>query len=202
MSGKATGAAAVGMTVDASGSGYWELGASGEVFSMGSAKFEGALIDTAPWTHGAAVAAIANSQVGKTDPYAYGPTGSDWCAYFTSWAWRSAGVPIPEIGPASDVGVWALQHDGAILPPTARREPGDAVQWVRAGTMHVWPDEAALDHPNIEHVNVVTQVLANGEIVTIGGNESGAVRRTGPFSPRAASSYFGQSVYGFVRPPA
>jgi len=44
-------------------------------------------------------------------------------------------------------------------------------------------------------------VPADGDIVTVGKNELGAVRRTGPFLPSGASSYFGQSIHGFVQPP-
>jgi hypothetical protein len=202
MAGKSTGAAIVGMAVDSSDSGYWEAAARGQVFAMGDATFDGAIIDTAPSTNGSSIAAIANGQVGNTNPYAYGPSGSTWCAYFTSWVWRHAGISVPEIGPAADIGTWALAHGGTILPPSATPAPGDAVLWVRAYTTRVWPDSAALSFPNIEHVNIVTQVLSNGEIETVGGNESGAVRRLGPFNVAGASSYFGQAVFGFVRPPA
>ncbi|MGH9099378.1 MAG: CHAP domain-containing protein [Acidimicrobiales bacterium] len=170
----------------------WSLSAGGEVLPGGSKST----------TPGLLIAAVANSQVGESDPYDYGPSGSTWCAYFASWVWRRAGVAIPPTGPAAYVGTWDLAHGGAILPPSSKPAPGDAVLWVGAGTLRVWPDEAALAFPDIEHVNIVTQVLGNGEIVTVGGNETGAVRRTGPFSPEAASSYFGQAIYGFVRPPA
>ncbi len=207
MGGKRTGAPVVGMASDRSGSGYWEVAAAGEVFSMGTAKFDGAVVDVAPsgvapLARSASIVSIADAQVGKTDPYLYGPSGSTWCAYFTSWVWRHAGVPIPSIGPAANVGTWALSHGGAILAPSVTPAPGDAVLWVRAYTPHVWPDEAALGSPNILHVNIVTEVLSNGEIVTVGGNESGAVRRLGPYSKAGASAYMGQAIYGFVRPPA
>ena len=86
------------------------------------------------------------------------------------------------------------------LPPSATPAPGDAVLWVAPGTPKVWPDAAALNFPNIEHVNLVTQVLPGGDIVTVGGNESGSVRQIGPYSPATAGSYFGQSVYGYVQP--
>jgi hypothetical protein len=65
----------------------------------------------------------------------------------------------------------------------------------------VWPDAAALNYPNIQHVNIVTQVLPGGGIVTVGGNESGAVRQIGPYTATGASAYFGQAIYGFVQPP-
>ena len=202
MGGKPTGAPIIGMAADSASAGYWEAGAAGEVFTMGTARFDGAIVDTAPLVPRALIVATANSQVGETDGLAYGPSAGTWCAYFTSWVWRHAGIPIPAIGPAADIGTWALAHGGSMVAPGATPAPGDAVLWVRADTPHVWPDAAALNFPNILHANIVTQVLANGEIVTVGGNESGAVRRLGPFSVGGASSYFGQAIYGFVRPPA
>jgi CHAP domain len=198
MAGQPTGAPVVGVAADSGGAGYWEVAERGEVFSMGDAPFEGAIVAATP---GATIVRVADGQVGNTDPHRYGPDGSTWCGYFASWVWRSAGVPIPATGPAADVGTWALTHGGTILPPTATPAPGDAVLWVRAGTPHVWPDRGALSYPNIEHVNIVTGVFPNRDIVTVGGNEDGAVRRTGPFAPAGASSSFGQAVYGFVQPP-
>ena len=200
MGGQSTGSPIAGLTADAIGGGYWEVGVRGQLFALGAAPFEGAVVDTA--TPASTVAAIAASQVGNTNPYVYGPNGSTWCGYFTSWVWREAGIPIPPTGPAADVGTWALANGGTVLPPSATPAPGDAVLWVAPYTGNVWPNAAALNYPNILHVNVVTQVLANGDIVTVGGNESGAVRQLGPYAPSGASSYMGQAIFGYVQPPA
>ncbi len=193
-------ASVVGMAADAAGSGYWEVGATGAVYAFGAAPFQGAMLTRG--TTGATIAAIASGQVGSTDPYAYGPAGGTWCGYFTSWVWGRAGVPIPPTGPAAGIGTWALGAGGTVLPPSATPAVGDAVLWVGAGTADLWPDAAALSYPHIEHLNIVTQVLPGGGIVTVGGNESGSVRRIGPYAPSVAASYFGQTIFGYVQPPA
>jgi CHAP domain len=190
-----------------SGSGYWLAGETGGVFPFGAAPFEGAIngilagseppVDTS----GSRILAVAQSQVGQTDPYLYGPVGSGWCAYFASWVWDHAGLDIPAEPMAYEVGAWALAHGGTMLPPTAIPQVGDAVLFEPPGSSMAWPDEAGLGYPNIEHVNIVAQVLPGGGIITIGGNESGAVREQGPYSAADASSWWGQAIYGFVQPP-
>jgi len=64
-------------------------------------------------TSASRILAVARSQVGQTDPYLYGPVGSGWCAYFISWVWEHAGIPIPPVAMAYEV---ALGHS-----PTAAR---------------------------------------------------------------------------------
>jgi hypothetical protein len=190
------------------GSGYWLSGEAGGVFPFGGAPFEGSINgiltsrggDSAD-TSGARILAVAESQVGETDPYLYGPVGEDWCGYFLSWVWEHAGVPIPTTPLAYEVGAWALANGGTMLPPTATPQVGDAVLFEPPGSSVAWPDEAGLGYPNIEHVNIVAQVLPGGEIITIGGSESGAVREQGPYSAADASSWWGQAIYGFVQPP-
>src|SRR5579862_3866404 len=204
MGGRSTGAPVVAMGADRVAPGYWEVAAGGEMFAMGDAAYEGAIISPTPssaQTHLAQIVSVANGQVGQTDAYLYGPSAAGWCGYFTSWVWEHAGVSIPSTATASGIGTWALAHGGSILPPSTTPKPGDAVLWVAPYTTHAWPDTGALNYPNIEHVNIVTEVLSNGQIVTVGGNESGAVRRIGPYAPASASSYFGQAIYGFVQPP-
>ena len=76
------------------GKGYWLSGDSGGVYPFGTASFEGDINGILPngqpqaqetGTLGARILAVAQSQVGQTDPYLYGPVGSDWCAYFATW---------------------------------------------------------------------------------------------------------------------
>ncbi|MGH9086821.1 MAG: CHAP domain-containing protein [Acidimicrobiales bacterium] len=198
--GQAVGSSVVSMAAGSSGTGYWEVAASGTIDAFGTASASYGMV-TGAAVGGGTIATIAASQVGNGDPYAYGPLASTWCAYFASWVWARAGVPIPATGPAASIGTWAMTSGGTILPPSATPAPGDAVLWVSPGTAKVWPDAAALNMPNIQHVNIVTQVLPGGGIVTVGGNESGAVRQVGPYSPASASSYFGQTIYGYVQPP-
>ena len=192
------------------GGGYWLSGDSGGVYPFGTASFEGEIHGILPGsqtqpqqtdTSGARILAIAQSQVGQTDPYLYGPVGSDWCGYFLSWVWQRAGLTIPTTPLAYEVGAWALAHGGTLLPPSATPQVGDAVLFEPPGSTLAWPDSSGLGYPNIEHVNIVAQVLPGNQIITIGGSESGAVREQGPYSAADASSWWGQAIYGFVQPP-
>ena len=190
------------------GSGYWLSGETGGVFPFGAAPFEGAINGILPSadpprvdSSASRILAVARSQVGQTNPYLYGPVGSGWCAYFVTWVFEHAGIPIPPEPMAYEIGAWALAHGGRMLPPTATPQVGDAVLFEPPGSTIAWPDEGGLGYPNIEHVNIVVEVLPGNQIITIGGNESGAVREQGPYSAADASSWWGQAIYGFVQPP-
>jgi hypothetical protein len=84
-----------------------------------------------------------------------------WCAYFTSWAAREAGVPLGDngqgFGRVDDVYAWA-QKAGKAIPngEGVRPEPGDLIVWD-------------------EHIGVVESVGADGTINTIEGNSSDKV---------------------------
>jgi hypothetical protein len=85
-----------------------------------------------------------------------------WCAYFTSWAAREAGVPLGDngqgFGRVDDVYAWA-QKAGKAVPNTGagvRPQPGDLIVWD-------------------EHIGVVKSVEADGTINTIEGNSSDRV---------------------------
>ena len=86
-----------------------------------------------------------------------------WCAYFTSWAAREAGMPIGEngqgYGRVDDVYAWA-QRTGRAVP----NGPGVVP---RSGDLIVWD----------EHVGVVEAVLPDGSVQTIEGNSSDQVSR-------------------------
>ncbi len=213
MGGKPLGQGVVAIERRPGGHGYWMAGSEGGVFAFGSAPFAGALIDPPPPPppvaavaapvadpppNGSAIASIALGQVGNGD--IYGGGGSNWCAYFASWVWHQAGVPIPPTPEASEIGSWALANGGRILPPTATPAPGDAVLFVAPYSSMAWPDATGLNYPTIEHVNIVVQVLSGGGIVTVGGNENDTVRELGPYSAADASTWFGQAIYGFVQP--
>jgi hypothetical protein len=101
-----------------------------------------------------------------------------WCAYFTSWAAREAGVPLGETGQGfgrvDDVYAWA-ERAGKAIPnvPGVPPQPGDLIVWD-------------------EHIGVVESVAADGTINTIEGNSSDQVaRRT--YSPGA------RPAIGYVR---
>jgi hypothetical protein len=86
-----------------------------------------------------------------------------WCAYFTSWAARQAGVPLGEngqgFGRVDDVYAWA-QRAGKAIPNGAgvKPQPGDLIVWD-------------------EHIGVVESVDPDGSIHTIEGNSSDQVSR-------------------------
>jgi hypothetical protein len=87
-----------------------------------------------------------------------------WCAYFTSWAAREAGVPLGDngqgFGRVDDVYAWA-QKSGKAIPNTGsevKPQPGDLIVWD-------------------EHIGVVENVGPDGTINTIEGNSSDQVIR-------------------------
>lgn len=140
---------------------------------------------------------IAESQVGQgehppgSDCTIYGPC-EEWCSLFVSWVWKHAGIPLP--GPTATYAysgslyTWTQQHGGKVLPRTATPAPGDAIFY---GT---GPTDSA-------HVGIVTQVLPDGELVTVEGNYANRVTRVGPFQP---AHPIGEAapVYGYAQPPA
>jgi hypothetical protein len=83
-----------------------------------------------------------------------------WCAYFASWAARSAGVPLGDAGQGfgrvDDVWAWAQKSGKAIPNGSGTPQPGDLIVWD-------------------EHIGIVKNVDADGTIHTIEGNSSDAV---------------------------
>jgi hypothetical protein len=99
-----------------------------------------------------------------------------WCAYFTSWAARQAGVPMGDngqgFGRVDDVYAWA-EKNGKAIPngPGVTPQPGDLIVWD-------------------EHIGVVDHVDADGTINTIEGNSSDKVSaRSYPPGSRPAVGY-------------
>jgi hypothetical protein len=98
-----------------------------------------------------------------------------WCAYFTSWAAREAGVPLGDTGQGfgrvDDVYAWAQRAGKAIPAGSGAPQPGDLIVWD-------------------EHIGIVESVLPDGSIQTIEGNSSDAVtRRTHDASGDGAIGY-------------
>jgi hypothetical protein len=85
-----------------------------------------------------------------------------WCAYFTSWAARQAGVPLGDsgqgFGRVDDVYAWAQRTGKAIPAGSGKPQPGDLIVWD-------------------EHIGVVESVDPDGSIHTIEGNSSDRVSR-------------------------
>jgi hypothetical protein len=99
-----------------------------------------------------------------------------WCAYFTSWAAREAGMPLGDngqgFGSVDALYSWA-QRAGRAVPngPGVVPRPGDLIVWD-------------------EHIGIVESVQPDGSIATIEGNSSDRVsRRVHPAS----------SALGYVR---
>jgi hypothetical protein len=91
------------------------------------------------------------------------PGPGPWCAYFTSWLARSAGVPVGEhgqgFGSVDALYAWA-QRSGRAVPASSGQNP-------RPGDLIVWD----------EHIGIVESVRPDGSIQTIEGNSSDRVSR-------------------------
>ena len=89
------------------------------------------------------------------------PGPGPWCAYFTSWAAKEAGVPVgPNGGGFGSVDAlysWA-QSAGKALPRGSTPQPGDLIVWD-------------------EHIGIVESVGPGGQVNTIEGNSSDRVTR-------------------------
>jgi CHAP domain len=175
------------------GTGYWLLDPEAWTYTFTTATPEG----TFPGSS-ATVAAVA-SQI-EPDPDTgyfcnpYGPCEA-WCALFATWAWRQAGIAIPSYAFVGDIYDWAAVH-GAVLPPTARPDPGDAVLY---GTGPQNVDTSV-------HVGIVTQVWPDGAIDTVDGDSGPgrvgwlSVTINGPYLPAESLSYNGMGIYAFAQP--
>jgi hypothetical protein len=91
------------------------------------------------------------------------PGPGPWCAYFTSWLARGAGVPVGDqgqgFGSVDALYAWA-QKSGRAIPASTGQDP-------RPGDLIVWD----------EHIGIVESVLPDGRIQTIEGNSSDRVSR-------------------------
>jgi hypothetical protein len=91
------------------------------------------------------------------------PGPGPWCAYFTSWLARSAGVPVGEhgqgFGSVDALYAWA-QRSGRAVSASSGQDP-------RPGDLIVWD----------EHIGIVESVRPDGSIQTIEGNSSDRVSR-------------------------
>jgi hypothetical protein len=89
------------------------------------------------------------------------PGPGPWCAYFTSWAAKEAGVPVGPggsgFGSVDALYSWA-QGAGKALPRNATPQPGDLIVWD-------------------EHIGIVESVGPGGTVNTIEGNSSDRVSR-------------------------
>jgi len=175
------------------GTGYWLLDPDAWTYSFTIPTPEGSFPGSP---------AIVSAVAGQVEPdpdtgyycNPYGPC-EEWCALFATWAWQQVGTPIPSYAFTGDIYTWARSY-GAILPPSATPDPGDAVLY---GT---GPEDANTS----VHVGVVTQVWPDGAIDTVDG-DSGPGRDgylsvviNGPFLPSDSASYNGMGIYAFAQP--
>jgi CHAP domain len=91
------------------------------------------------------------------------PGPGPWCAYFTSWLARGAGVPVGDhgqgFGSVDALYAWA-QKSGRAIPASSGQDP-------KPGDLVVWD----------EHIGIVESVRPDGSIQTIEGNSSDRVSR-------------------------
>jgi hypothetical protein len=178
---------------DGSGDGYWLLDPDAWTYTFTTPTPEGSFPGSA-----AIVSAVASQVAPDPDTgyycNPYGPC-EEWCALFATWAWAQGGVPIPRYGFTGDIYTWAAQH-GAVLPPSATPDPGDAVLY---GT---GPQNANTS----VHVGIVTQVWPDGAIMTVSGDSGPgrdgwlSVTINGPYLPADSPSRNGTPIYAFARP--
>ena len=152
---------------------------SGSSLAAGTAGLPGAMMGAVPaGTGGAAVLAAVQGEVGQAEQppgsndsariavYRNATAGSGvgpWCAYFTSWAAREAGMPLGDngqgFGSVDALYAWA-QGAGRAVPNGLGVVP-------RPGDLVVWD----------EHIGVVEAIQPDGSIATIEGNSSDRVAR-------------------------
>ena len=148
---------------------------------------------------GGTIVSIATRQI-RANPSSgyfcnpYGPC-EQWCALFATWAWRSAGIPIPSLAFVGDIYTWAGAHT-ALRAPTDRAHPGDLVLY---GT-GPWNVDTAV------HTGVVAQAWPDGAIDTVEGDAgpgsggSYAVVMNGPYLPSSSNDYNGFPIFAFAVP--
>jgi CHAP domain len=146
--------------------------------SMLGAQQAGAVAPTGGGPAGQQIVALVQGEVGQAEQ----PPGSNdspriaqyrqatdgapgpgpWCAYFTSWAAKLAGVPLGDhgqgFGSVDAVYAWAQSSGKAIPAGSQPPQPGDLIVWD-------------------EHIGVVEAVTPDGKIQTIEGNSSDKVSR-------------------------
>jgi CHAP domain len=149
---------------------------------------------------GQRIVEIARSQLGTgEDPpgsncTVYGPC-EPWCALFTTWVWRKAGIDIPTLGFSGAIYEWAVRH-AHVYPPATTPQPGWAALF----------GSGPADPSTSLHVAIVESVLPRGQITLINGNFADAVMRTGPCQPaRAELAGVGgceepAPIYGYAAP--
>ena len=179
------------ITAAPDGSGYWllEPDAFTTTFTgVGATSALGARIVTA------ATGQISGDPEGGEFCNPYGPC-EPWCALFSTWVWREAGVDIPQYAFTGYIYDWAAQKSG-VLRGNVRPAPGDAVLY---GT---GPQSVGTSW----HVGIVAQVWKLGFIDTIEGDAGPSpnghfnVVINGPYLPSNSAAFNGMPIYGYAVP--
>lgn len=142
----------------------------------------GAVSPTAPIAGGGAGAAIVAAAAGEVGQAEQPPGSNDspriamyrqatagapgpgpWCAYFTSWACKQAGVPLMDNG----AGAGSVDAIYAWAQRTGRAQPASSAYTPKPGDLIVFN----------QHIGIVENVLPDGSIQTIEGNSSDRVSR-------------------------
>lgn len=159
-------AAAPAAFASALGSAAAPLATTAALPVAGASSAGQALLDAARNEVGAAEQPPGSNDSPRIAQYRQATAGSGvgpWCAYFTSWAAREAGVPLGDVGQGfgrvDDVWAWA-ERSGKAIPAAAGAQP-------QPGDLIVWD----------EHIGVVESVGADGAVSTIEGNSSDSVAR-------------------------
>ena len=146
---------------------------------------------------------IAQSNLGLTQvagnfaygSNAWGEDGLNWCAFFASWVLDRAGVTPPpgSVGLVSTLETDLVNEGGTQLSPSSTPAPGDLVFF---GT----PSDGL-------HVAIITQVLPDGDIAVVGGNEgtndatTSSVNQSTPFAPAmAVQEGWPGPIWAYVQP--
>jgi hypothetical protein len=149
----ATGASSAAMPVAATGSAPATAGGAGV---LAAAQREVGVAEQPPGSNDSPRIAVYRR---ATAGSGVGP----WCAYFTSWAAREAGMPVGDngqgFGSVDALYAWA-QRAGRAVPngPGVVPHPGDLIVWD-------------------EHIGIVESVQPDGSVATIEGNSSDRVSR-------------------------
>ncbi|MGC9538340.1 CHAP domain-containing protein [Streptomyces sp. UG1] len=145
----------------------------------------------------ARIAEIAEAEVGKNEAdgscLKFGPcTTTPWCAYFTKWVWKTAGITeLPDTYAARGVGLWA-QERGQFSP-----RPADGIGNPEVGDLAVYGTPA---NATGGHIGVITAVHSNGTLTTVDGNYGDKVARRTVDPRRTTSGVDSLKISGYVKP--
>jgi hypothetical protein len=142
--------------------------------------------------------------IGSNDykKYTYG-TNAEWCAFFASWVYSQAGVPLQgTVGSASSA-------QGSVTSVMNIGKAGGKFMWHDAGSYTPQPGDLAIYTGSIAHVNIVIKATGPMTYEDIGGNEGSDISNwanntvkddDGIGSNGIRDTYWTSKVVGFVSP--